>query len=129
MTGCGADDAVQLCACGFLLSTALIVNAAERITIAVSPLQSIAPTNVRVRVHVMPDADNRGLELSADSGGYFRSSWIQLDGKEAPQTMTLELRDLPGGDYEIRGVLFDSTGRARAVARQQVTVFSTVGGD
>ena len=120
---------VQLCVCGFLLSTALIVNAAERITIAVSPVQSIAPTNLRVRVHVTPDADNRGLELSADSGGYFRSSWIQLDGKEAPQTMTLELRDLPAGYYAIRGALFDSTGRARAVARQQVTVLSSVGGD
>jgi hypothetical protein len=96
---------VQLCVCGFLLSTALIVSAAERITIAVSPLQSMAPTNLRVRVHVTPDADNRGLELSADSGSYYRSSWIQLDGKEAPQTITQELRDLPGGDYEIRGAL------------------------
>jgi hypothetical protein len=120
---------VQLCACGFLLSTALIVNAAERITIAVSPLQSMAPTNVRVRVHVTPDADNRGLELSADSGEYYRSSWIQLDGKEAPQTITKELQDLPGGYYEIRAALFDSTGRARAVARQQVIVLSSVGGD
>jgi hypothetical protein len=120
---------VQLCACGFLLSTALIVSAAERLTIAVSPLQSMAPTNVRVRVHVMPDADNRGLELSADSGEYYRSSWIQLDGKEAPQTITKEFQDLPGGYYEIRAALFDSTGRARAVARQQVTVLSSVGGD
>jgi hypothetical protein len=74
---------VQLCACGFLLSTALIVNAAERITIAVSPLQSMAPTNVRVRVHVMPDADNRGLELSADSGEYYRSS--RRDGDRPPR--------------------------------------------
>jgi hypothetical protein len=29
----------------------------------------------------------------------------------------------------IRGALFDSTGRARAVARQQVIVLSSVGGD
>jgi hypothetical protein len=119
---------VQLCACGFLLSTALIVNAAERITIAVSPLQSIAPTNVSVRVRVMPDADNRGLELSADSGEYYRSSWIQLDGKEAPQTITKEFQDLPGGYYEIRAALFDSAGRPRAVTRQQVTVFASGGG-
>jgi hypothetical protein len=84
---------------------------------------------VRVRVHLTPNADNRGLELSADSGGYYRSSWIQLDGKEAPQTITLELRNLPGGDYQIRGALFDSTGRARAVAHQHVIVLSSVGGD
>jgi hypothetical protein len=120
---------VQLCGCGFLLSTALIVSAAERITIAVSPLQSMAPTNLRVRVHVTPEADNRGLELSADSGEYYRSSWIQLDGKEAPQTITKEFQDLPGGDYEIRASLFDSAGRARAVAHQQVSVLSSAGGD
>jgi hypothetical protein len=120
---------VQLCVCAFLLSTALIVSAAERITIAVSPLQSMAPTNLRVRVHVTPEADNRGLELSADSGEYYRSSWIQLDGKEAPQTITKEFQDLPGGDYEIRASLFDSAGRARAVAHQQVSVLSSAGGD
>ena len=71
---------VQLCVCGFLLSTALIVCAADRITIAVSPLQSMAPTNLRVRVHVTPDADNRGLELSADSGSYYQVTVFSLGG-------------------------------------------------
>ena len=95
---------VQLCVCGFLLSTALIVNAAERITIAVSPVQSIAPTNLRVRVHVTPDADNRGLELSADSGGYFRSSWIQA-GREGGSP-----NDDAGAPRSSRGILCDSRG-------------------
>jgi hypothetical protein len=111
---------VQMCACGFLLSTAPTVNTGEPLTIAVSPLQSYAPTNVTVRVHVAPDANNRGLEVSAESSGYFRSSWIHLDGNEAPQTITVEFRSLPGGNYAIRGALVDSTGRPRAFAHKQV---------
>ena len=30
------------------------------------PLRSFAPTNVTVRVHVTPNADNRGLEICAE---------------------------------------------------------------
>jgi hypothetical protein len=120
---------VQACAWGLLLSaTALAAHSGERLTLAVSPLQSYAPTNLTVRIHVTPDANNRGLEVSADSGGYFRSSWVQLDGKDAPQTITVELRSLPGGQYEIRGVLVDSTGRACAYAHQQANVLPSMGG-
>jgi hypothetical protein len=119
---------VHTCACGFLISTALAVNAGERLTIAASPLQSFAPTNVTVRVHVSPDANNRGVELSADSGGYFRSSWVPLDGKDGPQTITVEFRSLPGGNYEIRGALIDTTGRACAFAHRQVIVLQSLGG-
>jgi hypothetical protein len=119
---------VRAYACGFLLSTALTVNAGERLTIAVSPRQSYAPSNLTVRVHVTPDANNRGLEVSADSGEYFRSSLVQLDGKDAPQTITVELRSLPGGTYEIRGTLVDTTGRARAFAHMPVIVLSRLGG-
>jgi hypothetical protein len=116
-------------ACGFLISAAFSVTTDERLTIAVSPLQSFAPTNVTVRVHVTPNADNRGLEVSADSGEYYRSSWVQLDGKEAPKAITVELRSLPAGAYEIRGALIDSTGRTCAFAHKQMTVLPSAGGD
>ena len=110
------------------LSAAMTVNAGERLTIAVSPLQSFAPTNLMVRVHVPPDDANRALEVSADSGEYYRSSRIQLDGKDAPRTITVEFQRLPGGAYEIRGALIDSAGHARAFAREQVTVLPSAGG-
>ena len=80
-----------------------------------------------VRVHVPPDDANRVLEVSADSGEYYRSSRIQLDGKDAPRTITLEFQRLPGGEYEIRGALIDSVGHARAFAREQATVLSSTG--
>jgi hypothetical protein len=114
--------------CGFL-SAAMTVNAGERLTIAVSPLQSFAPTNLMVRVHVPPDDANRALEVTADSGEYYRSSRIQLDGKDAPRTIALEFQGLPGGEYEIRGALIDSAGHARASVREQVTVLGSAGDD
>ena len=119
---------IQACACGFLLTAALTVNASERLTIAVSPRQSFAPTTLMVRIHVAPDVDNRALEVTAESGEYFRSSLIQLDGKEAPRTIAVELRGLPGGDYQVRGTLIDNAGRPRASVRQQVIVLAGVDG-
>jgi hypothetical protein len=118
---------IQPFAWGVFLSAAVTVNAGERLTIAASPLQSFAPTNVSVRVHVPPDDANRALEVSADSGEYYRSSLIQLAGKDAPRTITVEFQRLPGGQYEIRGALLDSVGHARAFARQQVTVLPSAG--
>ena len=81
-----------------------------------------------VRVHVPPDDANRALEVSATSGEYYRSSRVQLDGKAAPRTITLEFQRLPSGEYEIRGALIDSAGHARAFVREQVTVLSSAGG-
>jgi len=108
--------------CGLLLSAAFTVTAGELLTIAVSPLRSFAPTNVTARVRVTPNADNRGLEICADSDEYYGSSWIQLDGKDAPKAITIEFRGLPGGNDEISRALIDSTGRARAFAHQQMSV-------
>ena len=119
---------IQACVCGLLL-TALPVNAGERLTIAVSPLQSFAPSTLMVRIHVAPDVDNRALDVTAESSEYFRRSLIQLDGKEAPRTIAVELRGLPGGDYQVRGSLIDNAGRARASVQQQVIVLAVNGGE
>ena len=109
-------------ASALVLSSAVSIKANEPLTIVVSPARSFAPTNLTIRVHVEPDAANRALEVAADSGEYYRSSRIQLDGAEAPPTMSLEIRNLPSGDYEVRGVLINSAGRERSAAREHVIV-------
>ncbi len=109
------------------LSSALSLNASERLAIAVSPRQSFAPASLAVRVHVAPDVANRALEVVAESAEYYRSSRIQLDGDDAPATSLLEFRSLPGGDYDVRAVLIDNTGRQRASAREHVIVLSSSG--
>lgn len=120
---------VRFFAFALLVSSAVLVNATERLTIAVSPVQSFAPTNLTIRVQVQPDGDNRALEVVAESGAYYRSSRIQLDGADAPRTISLEIRNLPGGDYEVRGALIDGSGRERAVTRRQVVVLGSSGHD
>ncbi len=105
-----------------LLASAVSAGPIERLTLAVSPVSSFAPANLVVRVHVTSDPTNRALEVIAESSDYLRSSRIQLDGEEAPKTITLEFRGLPPGDYAVRGALIDDSGRARATVRKQVLV-------
>ena len=74
-----------------------------------SPVQSFAPTNLTIRVHVEPDAGKLAFEVVAESGEYYRSSRIQLDGADAPHVISLEIRNLPNGDDDR-----DSRDRLRA---------------
>jgi hypothetical protein len=118
----------QVFTCLLFLSSALSLNANERLALAVSPRHSFAPASVLVRVHITPDVANRVLEVVAESDDYYRSSRIQLDGDGAPATSLLEFRSLPGGDYDVRANLLDSTGRQRASAREHLIVIPS-GGD
>ena len=116
---------VHIVAAALFLSSAVFVTAKDPLTMAVSPLQSFAPTNLTIRVHVEPDADNRTLEVAAESGEYYRSSRIQLDGADAPRTISVEMRNLPGGDYDVRSALIDGAGRERAAVRTQIVVLGS----
>src|SRR5260221_3855445 len=97
-----------------LLASAVSAGPIERLTLAVSPVSSFAPANLVVRVHVTPDPTNRALEVIAESSDYLRSSRIQLDGEDAPTTITLDFRGLPPGDYTVRSALIDDSGHASA---------------
>jgi len=116
---------VHIFAVALLLLSSLSIHANGPLTMDVSPMQSLAPTNLRFRVHVEPDAGNRALEVVAESGGYYRSSRVQLDGAEAPRTIWLEMRNLPGGNYDVRGNLIDSAGHKRTAVRTRVIVIGS----
>jgi len=105
-----------------LLTFALPADAGDGMTMAVSPLHSFSPTNLKVQVRVQPSADNRVLEVVADSAEFYSSSQIQMDGARAPKTFIVEFRDVPSGDYEVTGVLVNEGGHQRAVARQKAVV-------
>ena len=120
---------VHIFASALFLSSAMSISANEPLTMAVSPVQSFAPTNLTIRVHVEPNAANRAFEVVAESSEYYRSSRIQLDGAGAPRTISLEIRNLPGGDYDVRGALIDSAGRERAAVRKQVIVLGSAGSE
>jgi hypothetical protein len=105
----------------FVLTT-ISASGGEQLRIAVSPAVSFAPSSVDIRARVVPNAENRALEVIAESEDFYRSSLISLEGENAPATITFAFRGLPGGDYLVSAILTDGGGRQRAMARQQLTV-------
>jgi hypothetical protein len=102
------------------------IDAGERLSMVVTPARSSAPATVRVRIGIQPAAENRVLHVIADSGDFYRSSEIQLDGERAPHTIAVEFRSLPGGTYVVHGMLRDDTGRQSASVIQEITVVPSV---
>jgi mRNA-degrading endonuclease toxin of MazEF toxin-antitoxin module len=101
-------------------------SATERLTLRVTPNVSNAPSTVVVKATVEKNAANRYLEIEADSGTFYRSSAIQLEGDRAPLVTEISLKDLPGGEYTVVAVLRDNMG-GRTTVRRTVLVLSPFG--
>jgi hypothetical protein len=108
-----------VCGAALLMSTG--INGSAPLRIQVSPAISRAPAMVTVRVIVENDPSNRSLQIVASSPDYYRSSEVQLDGKDAQPLNVFEFRNLPTGAYEITGVLVGAKGpRATVLALARV---------
>lgn len=101
-------------------------NASEKLMLRVTPNVSAAPSTVVVKATVTRNADNRWLHIEAESGAFYRSSEIQLDGDKAPLITEIRLKNLPGGEYTVKAVLRDSLGE-ETVVRRTALVVSRVG--
>jgi hypothetical protein len=112
-----------------MLASTLPLGAGERMTLKVSPAVAFAPANLIVRATIVSDADNRAVEIIAESPDFYRSSMIQLEGDKAARTNQFEFRSLPPGTYEVRANLFGSNGEQRASIRQQINVIASGAGD
>ena len=107
---------------GLVVTGSTVVGAKELLSMQVSPAVSFAPANLTIRTRVEPDADNRAIEVVADSEEFYRSSAIQLEGDHAPRTTTFEFRGLPPGEYEVTAVVSGTHGQRRALAHSHVNV-------
>jgi hypothetical protein len=105
------------------------MGAGERITLKVSPAVAFAPANLIVRAVIVADAENRAVEIVAESPEFYRSSMIQLEGDKAARVTTFEFHSLPPGSYEVRANLFGASGEPRASIRYPVNVLASGGGD
>jgi hypothetical protein len=113
---------------GILILTATLpAGAGDRLAIKVSPAVCFAPANLIVRTIIEADAQNRAVEIVAESPEFYRSSEMQLDGDRAPRTTTFEFRSLPPGTYDVSARLIGSGGE-RAHVHQQINVIASATG-
>lgn len=97
--------------------------ATEKLSLRVTPNVSSAPSNVIVKATIAKDAANRWLSIEADSGTFYRSSAIQLDGDKAPTVTEIRLSNLPSGEYHVSAVLKNNLGE-ETIVRRTVIVLS-----
>ena len=109
--------AVFLC----VLALSAPLDAGERLAMRVTPNMALEPALLTVRTIIESDADNRGLEVLAQSADFYRSSSVQLNGASAPRLNVFEFKNLPMGTYEVTSVLVGSSGR-RAIASRAFRV-------
>ena len=100
--------------------------ATEKLSLRVTPNVSSAPSNVIVKATIAKDSGNRWLTVEADSGSFYRSSAIQLDGDQAPTVTEIRLNNLPSGEYAVSAVLKNNLG-AETMVRRTVIVLSRFG--
>lgn len=115
-----------------LLTAAVVAHpetlaADNRLTLRVTPTVTSAPAEVVVTATVEKNADNRALEIAAESDDFFRSSLVTLEGDQAPRTTQLHLKNLPGGEYVVMVVLHGSHGE-RTTERRTLIVVPSVSG-
>jgi hypothetical protein len=97
----------------------------DKMDMRVRPQVSYAPGSVVISVWVPPLPDNRALVIEADSGLFFRSSHVQLDGDNAPRSHNLVLNNLPPGEYQITATLQDTEGVKTELRRNATVLGST----
>jgi hypothetical protein len=102
-----------------------VATAKEPLSLRVSPAMSFAPANLVIRTTLEPDANNRVMEVIAESSEFYRSSSIPLEGDRAPRTVTFEFRSLPSGEYDVTAVVIGTDGQQRALARSRVRVIES----
>jgi hypothetical protein len=113
--------------CVWLLLAAGTLNGNEALSMRVSPAVAFAPGFLTVTVSVQADADNRSLQIVAESPDFYRSSQIPLDGQNAPRLSRFEFGNLPTGLYQVSGVLIGTNG-PRAVTQRLAKVEPAAGG-
>jgi hypothetical protein len=107
---------------GLAISTATLGAAGDPVSIRVNPTVSVAPTVLAIRVSVVPQPENRALEIVVDSEDFYRSSRVELDGDRAPIVNTLHIGSVPAGDYEVTATVIGSDGKRGSKARAYAEV-------
>ena len=109
--------ATLLFSCTLLVLAAPPLDGGQALRVRVAPAIAPEPAIVMVTATVEADARNRILEISASSENYFRSSQVQLEGRDARRVFDFEFHDIPQGRYEVIGTVTGTDGRRVEVTR------------
>jgi len=93
------------------------LNGGEALQMKVSPAVQRAPAMLTVRVMVESSAENRLLQVVAESETFYRSSEVEIDGANSSPLRVFQFRGLPTGRYEVTGVLVGTQGRRAMISR------------
>lgn len=87
------------------------------VDLRVMPTIARAPAQVNVIVHIPRQADNRLLRVTLDSGGFYRSSDVPLEGDRAAVQHVLAWRDVVAGTYEVVAEVYGPNSRKKTATR------------
>jgi hypothetical protein len=111
----------------FALLATSPLGAGEPLTMRLTPTMALEPATLVVDAVAERDPANRALQIQVESEDYYRSSVIQLDGDDAPRTTTVRYDGVPGGNYEVRVILYGSGGQRRAATTRNIEILSRFG--
>ena len=108
--------------CVTLLALSVPVFAADdELTVRLPSFVTHSASLLRAQIWIPRDSDNRVLRITLDSGAFYRSSDVPLEGDRAPQSHTLVWHALPPGSYEVTVQLVGTT-RVKQVLRRELHV-------
>lgn len=108
-----------LTGCVLLIGTA--ISGEPPVSVRANPSVSMAPATVQLSVTVQPDARNRLLTVMTDSGQFYRSSEMPLDGENSSRVQVFTFKNLPAGEYLVSARVGRDDGSDR-VAETQLMV-------
>ena len=79
-------------------------------------------STVLIQIQIPPHSDNRLLRVSAVSEQFSWHGEQPLDGVASPETVMFEVRQLPAGDYCVKGEILGPGGRTRGMVAKRITV-------
>ena len=87
---------------GLTTLTSPYVPAKEIVEITIRGHFYPAPATIPITIAVEPGESNRALTVEMDSDDFYRSSTIDLDGKNEKRLHMVEFKSLPAGEYVVR---------------------------
>ena len=89
----------------------------EPLRMHLTPAVQRAPAVLTIRVMVEAADENRALRVVAESPTFYRSSEVQIDGRQAAPLNVFQFRNLPTGLYQVTSELIGSHGRRATATR------------